>query len=200
MDTRPHNPPKLGRPRSDTARAAILAAAMKMLKSQPLDQVTIKAIAALAGVGRQTVYRWWPRRGDIILEAVQEIGRTEIPLPETGSFNEDLTQFLSETFQWADKLSDALVLLIVDAQSDREFAAKLRTEFIDRRRAVLAAMIERGKRDGQVSPSTDTELVLDLVYGPLWYRLLNRHAPLDRSFAAQLSCFIGDALGTNVSD
>src|SRR3954451_4883221 len=88
-----------GRPRSETARAAILQAAAAELQERGFAATTVDAIAARAGVGKQTVYRWWPSKPDVVLEAILELAAERVAVPDEGSLHADLLSFLSATFR-----------------------------------------------------------------------------------------------------
>lgn len=75
---------------------------------------------------------------------------------------------------------------MAEAQLDPEFGRAFREDFIARRREVLLKVLRRGQRRGEISDIADLELIVDLIYGPMWYRLLNQHAPLDEDFAQRL--------------
>ena len=173
-----------GRPRSDAARQAVLRAALAQFEAHSFGDVTIKSIAAEAGVGRQTIYRWWKGKGDIALEALLELGRVEIDRPFSENAAEDLAAFLGATFEAADRMGGVLSALVVDAQVDPGFEETLRTRFIARRRDELA---RRFAPFSDRLSEADQALWLDLIFGAMWYRLLFGHAPLDRDFANKVT-------------
>src|SRR5947209_5928840 len=76
-----------------------------------------------------------------------------------------------------------MAALMAEAQGDAEFARRLREKWVAARRAALRSILERGEARGELRRDLDLELVIDGLYGPMWYRLLNSHAPLDRAFA-----------------
>jgi AcrR family transcriptional regulator len=170
------NDKPLGRPRSGAAHRAILDAALALCVRDGYAAVTIKAIAEEAGVGRQTVYRWWPTRGAVLLEAMGEIGAAHVAPPESGDPVADLRTFLDATFALAAKapVADVLLGLTSDAFADPELAAAMRG-YIASRRALLAEVLQRqGESGWRVPVST----VVDLVFGAMWYRLMNQHGPV----------------------
>jgi AcrR family transcriptional regulator len=166
----------LGRPRSADAHRAILDAAMTLCARGGYASLTMKAIAAEAGVGRQTVYRWWPTRGAVLLEALGEVGETLGAPPESGDPTADLRLFLDRTFALAAKapMADVLLGVLSDAFADPELARALRG-YIATRRALLAQMLERYGADGWRVP---VATVVDLVFGAMWYRLMYQHGPV----------------------
>lgn len=174
----------LGRPRSDSARRAILDAATALAVRDGYTAVTIKGIAETAGVGRQTVYRWWPTRGAVFLEALGEIGET-LGLPDpTGDPRADVRAFLAATFSFTGSnpvVGIALLGVSADAVADPALAADLRT-YIAGRRAMLRSLLERWGPGWQVPVDT----VVDLAYGTMWYRLMNEHAPVGPKLTDEL--------------
>lgn len=98
-----------------------------------------------------------------------------------------LEVLLNDSFRELAQRSGPIVRgLMAEAQLDPEFGRAFREDFIARRREVLLKVLRRGQRRGEISDIADLELIVDLIYGPMWYRLLNQHAPLDEDFAQRL--------------
>ena len=187
MDSKTTSTPVLGRPRSAKARQAVLTSTLTLLKNQPASEVTIKAIAADAGVGRQTIYRWWSNRGQIILEALNNVSQQRIGREESGTIDENIRRFIAVIIDQARQLRKALSVVMVEAQLEPEFQDEFRTQFIAVRRAALLGQFESKTKKGNRLPPVEMTFLADMVFGPLWYRLLVDHAPLDRKFATLLS-------------
>jgi AcrR family transcriptional regulator len=189
-DTTRAVPPRrhTGRRRNAAARDAILDATFELLRTQGAHGVTIDAIAAAAGVGRQTIYRWWPTKGAVAAEAMARGARTVVPDRDTGSFTEDLERFLTDSFAGLEDpgYQRALRQLVSAAQQD-EHVAEVLAEFTAQRRAALRALLERGRASGEISATADLSMLVDMAYGVLWYRLLVGHAPLDVRAARSLA-------------
>ncbi len=183
--------PHTGRRRNAAARDAILDATLDLLRAEGAAGVTIDAIAEAAGVGRQTIYRWWPAKGAVVAEAMARGARAMVPARDTGSFTGDLTAFFADSFAG---LRDpgtrrALRQLMAAAQTDEHVAAVL-ADFTIQRRAALRAVLERGRAGGGIAPAADLAMLVDLGFGLLWYRLLVGHAPLDDRAAAELAAHL----------
>jgi AcrR family transcriptional regulator len=184
--------PHTGRRRNDAAQDAILDAAFRLLSGPDADGVTIDAIAAEAGVGRQTIYRWWPSKGAVVADALARHALVVVPERETGSFTGDLEAFLADSFAGLrdQPLAGRLRQIVAAAQQD-EHVAKVLADFTAVRRAALRALLERGRDAGELAPEADLDMLVDMAYGVLYYRLLVGHAPLDenaaRSLAAELT-------------
>jgi len=176
----------VGRPRSDEARQAILTAALAEMGERGYAGVTVEGIAARAGVGKQTIYRWWPSKADVVLEAAGVEAEARIGVPDRGSLGADLRGFLAATFRQRDQ-QQVVVGLMAQALLDDAFAEKFRERFLFRRRAALRSLFERARERGELGPGEDLELLLDVVFGVLWYRMLIGHAPLTRRAADQLT-------------
>jgi len=194
MDVAAQRRPHTGRRRNDAAKEAILDAAFRLLSDPKTGAagLTIEAIAAEAGVGRQTIYRWWPSKGAVLADALARYARGVVPDRDTGSFAGDLTAFLVDSFAGLgdQSLAGRLRQIVAAAQHD-EHVARVLSEFTAMRRAALRALLERGRDAGELAPDADLDMLVDMAYGVLYYRLLVGHAPLDenaaRSLAAELT-------------
>jgi len=184
--------PHTGRRRNEAAKDAILNAAYRLLSEPGTEVLTIDSIAAEAGVGRQTIYRWWPSKGAVLADALARHARVLVPDRDTGSFTGDLAAFFVDSFAGlADQgLADRLRQIVATAQQD-EHVARVLADFTAVRRAALRAILERGRDTGELAPDADLDMLADMAYGVLYYRLLVGHAPLDadaaRSLAAELT-------------
>lgn len=179
-----------GRPRSVTCHQAILRATMELLTEFCYAEVTMEGIAARAGVSKQTLYNWWPSKARLAMEAYAATAATRIPEPDTGSTEEDLRRLLCFTCQVLGRgepgLGETLAGLIAAAQSDSELGNELRETLIAARRRIATRILQRGMERGEIDPTLELPLALDLLYGPIWYRLLLRNAPLNKTFAHEI--------------
>src|SRR5438309_8646329 len=123
-----------GRPRSEEARRAVLAASAQLVERHGYGALTMEGIARSAGVSKQTVYRWWPSKAAVVLEALNEGAERLAPTPATGSFESDLRQFVRRSVTGASRNAHMLAALMAEAQLDEEFAASFRSGFLARRR------------------------------------------------------------------
>jgi AcrR family transcriptional regulator len=176
-----------GRPRSEVARQAVLAAATGLLLTRGLDAVSMDAVAARAGVSKATIYRWWPTKETLALDALQDqlSEPTEEP-PDTGTLRGDLTALLTG---WIARVGGrpfgrVIGALITEAAADPVFGALYRERYVEPRRAQARVLFERAIARGEIAARTDVEAAVDLVYGPLYHRLLHGHARLTQDFAA----------------
>lgn len=181
--------PSTGRARNDQARRDILHAALALAQAGDLGALTVDRIAARARVGKQTIYRWWPSKWAVILDALLERAEHEVRADSGGDLTEQLTEFLTSTFTAITRdggSGTALRALMAHAQLDPEFAALWRERFIAPRRAALAQTLTTAGQHGEPPARLDPEVIVDLLFGAMWYRLLIDHAPLDEAYARQL--------------
>ena len=176
-----------GRPRSESARRAILGATTELIERDGYGRVTMESIARRAGVSKQTVYRWWPTKAAILLEALNEGAAAISPLRDTGSFETDVRTFLRSTVAGARRNVRLLAALMAEAQFDENLAEAFRTGFLARRRQVLGELLERGRDSGELAAPADTDFFVELVFATLWYRILAQNRPLNRAFADRLT-------------
>jgi AcrR family transcriptional regulator len=180
-----------GRPRSDAARRAIHEAALRLLATGGYRALTMERIAAAAGVGKQTVYRWWPSKAAVVLDALAAHADADIAVPDTGDGVKDLTRFLAATFR-ALRNGDAPIVraLMAEAQHDATFARNFWTELIAQRRDAMRTILSRAQARGELAADTDLDLLVDLAYGVMWYRLLLDNAPLTDAAAATIAAVV----------
>ncbi|KAA2265825.1 TetR/AcrR family transcriptional regulator [Solihabitans fulvus] len=157
----------------------MLRAAVELLEEVGYGRVTIEGVAARSGVAKSTIYRWWKSKATLVMEAYGHTVAKRVPEPDTGSLAGDLAAFLTELYRVADYPTRAKALrgLMAEAQLDPGFEGAFR-DWAQGRRAVLAKLFGRAADRGELAPGLDVEYATDLVFGPFWYRLLVRHAPL----------------------
>jgi AcrR family transcriptional regulator len=178
---------KAGRPRSEKTRLAVLAATADLLVEGGLAAATIESIAARAGVSKVTIYKWWPSRGSVAIDAYFHRYRQTIAFPDTGHVGDDLiSQMLVMIAAFRGRAGELMAELIGQAQSDPALAETLRTGWLQPRREVSAAVIQRGIDRGELRADISMAVLLDQLYGPVYYRLVARHEPLSDDFAREL--------------
>lgn len=178
-----------GRKRSEQSRAAILDASFELFTEVGYASLTIEGIAGQAGCGKQTIYRWWPSKADVLLESMLTKAITSIPLIELECYEAELRSFLEYSFALAGQpgVSNLLCALMAEAQTDAEFATRFRASFLDKRRDFLNLIINRGIERGDFPRSLSPAVVLDIVFGVIWYRMLTGRGPLDRRMVNDLT-------------
>ncbi len=175
-----------GRPRSEAALQAILEATRALLEATTVRDLTIETIAKQAGVSKSTIYRWWPNKAAIVIDAVETI----VPrsrLTESKSVSAALSEQLRLLVEhYRGPYGRIVKELVAEGQTDPELLAAFRDRFLLRRRAVARDLIEHGKVTGEFDANLNTDLACDIIYGPVYYRLLVAHLPLDEEFAQAL--------------
>jgi AcrR family transcriptional regulator len=177
-----------GRPRSEKAREAILAAAAELLLERGLGAVSMDAVAEQAGVSKATIYRWWPTKETLALDALYHEWAPPPDARVSGSLRGDLLSLLRPWVRLVGKRPYGRVIaaLITEAQTDPAFAEQYRERFVEPRRDQARPLLLDAIARGELPATTDVELALDLLYGPLYHRLLHGHAPLSERFLRDL--------------
>lgn len=162
-----------GRPRSETTRAAILSAAYTLLTESGFDAASIEAVARQAGAGKSTVYRWWPSKAALLLDAVHEQDVRYPPLVSSGDFFADLTtQIRGVIAFYRGETGGAMLDLIARGRCDPELRAAINARFIADRRSAARSFFAAGVAAGVIRSDIDTDTVTDLIWGSVYYRLL----------------------------
>jgi AcrR family transcriptional regulator len=192
--TAPEPAPARGRPRSEKASRGILEAAADLLLENGLAAVSMDAVAARAGVSKATIYRWWPTKETLALDALYHEWAAVPPPRDTGSLRSDLLSQLRPWVRLAGQrpYGRAIAALVTEAQTDPEFAREYRARFVEPRRDPVRTILRRAIDRGEIPASTKIEVAVDLLYGPVYHRLLHGHAPLNDRFIRDV---IDTALG-----
>ena len=178
--------PHTGRRRNQAARQAVLDAAAELLSRPDGAATSIEEIAQASGVSKHTIYRWWPSKGAVLLDALVEQARQEAGTAPAGVLAADLEAFLAATFRAAERAAPLLRSAMAEAQRDPQAAEGMRL-FTAARREELRHVLAAGQSRGELPGNPDLDLLIDQVYGLLWYRILIGHAPLTADVAARLA-------------
>lgn len=176
--------PSRGRPRSDQVDQSILKAAAALLAERGLAAMTIEDVAAQAGVGKSSIYRRWPTKGTLALDAFLVDFLTQQPPVDNGDLEVDLREALS---QWAATVvgtptGRSLVALVAEAQSDPELARGWIERVMMPVREQHRTMVERAIERNEVPAATDVDVIMDLLYGAAYHRLLQGHLEITPEF------------------
>jgi AcrR family transcriptional regulator len=193
-------PKTRGRQRSEESEDAILCATLGLLKSKPLRDISVEEIARKAGVGKATIYKWWPSKAYVALDAFLRKMNRMVPNPDTGSAETDLKRQIHylATF-YTSPTGRIFAQFLAEAQSDSEFAVLLRERFLKPRREIAGVIFDRAVERGEMDHSLDRDLVLDLLYGPVMYRLLIVQSPFGRSRVDDMVSTLFRGLGSKRS-
>jgi AcrR family transcriptional regulator len=163
---------KPGRPRSAQADQAILKATLEELADVGFEALSIEAVAARAGVGKTTIYRRWPSKTELVLEAIKAI-HAEAPVIDTGNFRNDLLALLRSAFQLRATLVEELVLKAMgEIKSNPEVFQVFMARHVTPRFQAIIQMIERAKARGELRQDVDTALIIGIAAGPYFFQIL----------------------------
>jgi AcrR family transcriptional regulator len=174
--------PHTGSRRNEGAEQAILRAAADLLAAGDAALITVAAIAERAGVGKQTIYRWWPSKSAVLLDAMIHRAAEVAPAPDSGDLQTDLRLFLRSTFAATPDNRSLLLGVLREALGDADTMDRL-AAFTAARRDALAQIVERAGARGQVPSMERLDIVVDQAFGLLWYRMIFAHQPLDEGAA-----------------
>lgn len=191
MPKKPQPVSKRGRPPLAEAEshAAILDAVYELLKKESVRDLTMEAVAKRAKVGKPTLYKWWPTKAALVLAMFQEriLAAHPPPVIPGQTAEEAISQAACLLIGAFDgPLGKVSAELLAEGQSEPEIIRLWFDNHIRHRRARNAADIERGKANGELLPETDPELVIDSIFGAIYYRLMFRSAPLTEEFGEEL--------------
>jgi len=173
-----------GRPRSQQARAAVLRATSELMREVGLRAMTTDDIAARSGASKATIYKWWPNKYAVAVEAFLSEMAVESADPDTGSAREDFRRALRGLIHfYTGETGRAYAQLVGEAQFDPKIGAELRDHLVGARRELVRAIWDRGVARGELRADVDPEVAIDLIFGPAMYRLVAGHAPLDDTAA-----------------
>ena len=173
--------------RNEDARLAVLNAADDLLVERGFGGVTIEGIAARAGVAKQTIYRWWSSKVDILLDTLIEDAGDQLAVPDTGSAVTDTRGYLRTyaRFLTREPAGRVLLALIGEAQHDPDTARVVQERFLGPQRRRERKMLRRGVASGELQAGLDVDATLDALYGPILWRALTG-ARIQRGFIDRL--------------
>lgn len=176
-----------GRQRSGESERAILTATLHLLKQRPLRDITIEAIAQEAGVGKMTIYKWWPGKAYVALDAFNKTMNKTISVPDTGNGENDLVELLRLTMSFYSTATGRIFSeFLAECKNDAQFAVAFRERFLTPRREASRVILERAIKRGEINPAIDREIILDMIFGPMVFRLMAGHGPLNKTEAATM--------------
>jgi AcrR family transcriptional regulator len=173
--------------RRESSRLAILEAAVSLCREEGYAKLSIEAIAARAGVGKHTIYRWWPSKGAVLVEALdREMAATNQTFPDTGDVVADMRAILTGVvrIQADPAFGPPLAGLLAETQQDPANGPALLDRLFRPRRAPIVDRLRRARERDELPASVDPEAILEVIFGALYHRLLLRSGPLDAAYAA----------------
>ena len=185
---------KTGRPRSEMSQEAILDAVSKLLLHSSVRDVSIEAIAKKAGVGKTTIYRWWPNKVAVILDSI--VGKTQSVVEPVSHANppERLVKHLERFVRLMKGRNGKIIAeILAEAQGDQETLDVFYQGFMGGYETELADIIDAGKSSKEFRSDLNTEMAVDMIYGALFYHLMSNHSTIDAGFTDR---FVMEALHT----
>jgi AcrR family transcriptional regulator len=188
--------PRRGRPRDAQAEQAILQATVALLAEVGFNQLSIEAVAARAGVGKPTIYRRWPSKRELVLDAVKRLA-PPVPMADTGDPRSDLRHVVPELI--VGLTSSPFVRAIISLAGDVEMARRLGEQYLTPRRAGVADILQRAIAAGELRADIDVEMAIDLMVGASVYRWLVTAQPVDAGTARRFVDAVWDSLRPSAS-
>jgi AcrR family transcriptional regulator len=188
---------KRGPRRSSESEQAILAATLQLLKEKPLRDVSIEAIASKAGVGKMTIYKWWPSRAYVALDALSKSLTKKIPIPDTGDTKKDLEELFGSAMAFfSSKKGLIFGRFLAEAQSDPKFAVSFRERLLNPRREAARQVLHRAMERGEIERTLEIESVLDLIFGAMIFRLMAGHGTLNKTEAMSMVSILMEGIAS----
>jgi len=176
-----------GRPRSQQARRAVLEATHALVAKGGYAAATIEAISARSGVAKTTIYRWWPNRPALVVDLLMEMAGKEVPPPAgpdpLGAIRTEMRGIAAASDHLMGRL---LTSLLGEAQHDPEIRAALLDGLFHPRTDATGKMIREAQKSGRLRKDLPAHVAVDLLVGPLFYRMFVRHQPLNDAFVSQV--------------
>ncbi|PGL68975.1 TetR/AcrR family transcriptional regulator [Bacillus sp. AFS055030] len=173
----------VGRPRSEASKTAILNATIDLLEETGYSSLTIEAIAARAGVGKATIYRWWPNKSILVLDAFLMSTESRLYFQENTSIHENFRQqlqALADVFNGI--LGRTVVALVAEGGEDSEIAKIFYTNYLKPRREDAILILERAVARGEIQAGINLDVVSDMLYGPVYFQILIYKKKVDSKF------------------
>jgi AcrR family transcriptional regulator len=173
-----------GRPRDEQVHKAILSAALEEVSELGFRAAGVEGIAIRAGVGKTTIYRRWPNKAAVVMDAfLAQLGQ-DTAFPETQRAIDSMRlQLKAQAKAFRGKYGSLVRALLGEAQFDPELAKAFAERWRMPRRRVATEMLQRAIQDGDIRPDIDIDVVIDTLYAPLYYRLQIKSGPLSDEFA-----------------
>ena len=178
--------PRRGRPRAEGLDQALLDVTLELAGEVGINGMSMDDLAQRAGVSKATIYRRWPSKERLVLDALNHAMRP-FDLIDTGSLRGDLDAYLGELARrmTEGRASDVLPDLIAASVRDPNLRTSL-DEYIRYRRQPLTTILRRGLQRGELAADSDVDVLIDALIGPFIYRRLLTHDPLDDDYVARL--------------
>ncbi|MCB1783633.1 MAG: TetR/AcrR family transcriptional regulator [Alphaproteobacteria bacterium] len=174
---------KKGRPRSEKSRSAILNATNKLLLQTSVQELSIEAIAKKAKVGKTTIYRWWPNKTAVVMDALAHQPGMQTPLPTASSHREAIKMQLDKLIRLLDsKNGQTIAQLFSEAQASDTSLKIFKDNLLEPLMDAIAYSIEEGQKNGEFRQDIEKEIAVDMLCGPIFFRLMAHPEDLNDEF------------------
>lgn len=164
-----------------------MAASYDLLLENGFGAVTVEKIAERAGVSKATIYKWWPNKAAVVVDGFLSAASARLPVPNTDSVLQDILDHVKNVTRFMTNPEGQIIKeLIGEGQFDAGLAAAYQTRYIQPRRLEARQLLERGVRHGELKEDLDIEITIDLLYGPVFYRLLVLGDSMDDEYVDKL--------------
>ncbi len=178
---------KRGRPRNAEAEKAILTASYDLLLETGFGAVTVEKIAERAQVSKATIYKWWPNKAAVIMDGFLSAAAARLPIPDTGFVFSDILIHATNLARFLTSPEGKVITEIIgEGQADPGLAEAYRSRYVNPRRLEARQLLEQGVQRKELPEQLNIELSIDLIYGPIFYRLLLTGEKLDDTFIQDL--------------
>lgn len=178
---------KRGRPRNVEAQKAILSASYELLLENGFQAVTVDKIAERAQVSKATIYKWWPNKAAVVMDGFLDAATNRLPLPDTGTTFQDILIHATNLTRFLTSREGTIITeLVGEGQFDSGLADAYRERYFRPRRLEARGLVEKGIQRGELKNNLDIDICIDLVYGPILYRLLVTGETLDELYVENL--------------
>ena len=189
---------KLGRPRSEKTKTDILNASYDLLIENGFASITVEKIAEKAGVSKATIYKWWPNKAAVVIDAFLNATSEKLPIPDTGSTIEDMFIQVNNFVKFLmSRKGSVIAEIIAEGQFDPKLADIYRKAYFKPRRNISKEILERGILRGELRKDLNIELTMDLIWSPIFYRLLITGDALDDIFVRELINYAFEGIKLN---
>ncbi|MEW9699539.1 TetR/AcrR family transcriptional regulator [Paenibacillus sp. SI8] len=178
---------KRGRPRNVEAQKSILSASYELLLENGFQAVTVDKIADRAQVSKATIYKWWPNKAAVVMDSFLYAATARLPVPDTGSALDNILIHATNLTRFLTSREGIIITeLLGVGQFDSGLAEAYRTRFFQPRRLEARSLLEKGIQLGELKKDLDIGICIDLIYGPIFYRLLVTGETLDEPYVHHL--------------
>jgi AcrR family transcriptional regulator len=178
-----------GRPRSAAAAShdTILRAVYDLLHEKSVRDLTIEGVARRAGVGKPTIYKWWPSKAALVMAMLDEHIAEDLPAPGARNAEEAIRSLVRQLIRRFNGFAGKVAAeILAEGQSEPSVLQEYRDRYLSKRRACATEVIERAQASGEFRKDIDPQVLIDMIFGPIYYRRLVRHQKLDERFGDEL--------------